>query len=682
MKLNIQQLILWPEATNNPPVQIELPANKVSVITGWSGTGKSSIIAIVDYVLGSDKCAIPVGIIRESVSWYGLRVETALGVMRIARRSPHDQDYSNDYELLTHDEGARAATQFPIRNRHLDDFKALMDSLCGLSDLPLVSGEQPKGWSGRASFRDMAAFNFLPQHIVANPYTLFFKTDTTEHREKLRRVFPVVLGSKTNQQLRIEHQLSGLQSEEKRLSLELRQRRSAIESWRAQVAGSYLRAQELNLISQGKLPAGIPEMIEVLRTVAENPSRGIRRQPVATTRSAVTQLEQLRQQEEYLDHLLGDARRRLRRLKALDATVNDYGNDLLAERDRVKGLDWFAEAAKGERQCPMCGALETSAAEIVEQLRVPVRQLEELTNAAVGARPRLDKEAIDLEKEIRSLEQRLFADRRMRQELEIDVRPNIGETAGQRLEDVYTFIGQLRQGLAAISEVEDESGLSAKQRELSEKIRSYESELREIRSGSNIDEVLTKISVLIQEHAVFLGLGHQDRLPSIDLRELNLRFFREADDKEDVKQKSDFLWEIGSGANWMGYHLSVFLALHQILSERRAVNPVPSFLIIDQPSQVYFPSDTFKDAVEANRTSSTEGKLPLPIRDRSSDLAKTRRIFELLVNAKSLDKLDLQIIVLEHADETTWTGLDSVVTKVRDWRGSGEKLIPESWLSK
>ena len=39
----------------------------------------------------------------------------------------------------------------------------------------------------------MAAFNFQPQHIVANPYTLFFKADTTEHREKLRIIFPLAL---------------------------------------------------------------------------------------------------------------------------------------------------------------------------------------------------------------------------------------------------------------------------------------------------------------------------------------------------------------------------------------------------------------------------------------------------------------------------------------------------------
>ncbi|GEM_PF-2071909 len=40
----------------------------------------------------------------------------------------------------------------------------------------------------------MGAFNFQPQHIVANPYTLFSKADTTEHREKLRAIFPLVPG--------------------------------------------------------------------------------------------------------------------------------------------------------------------------------------------------------------------------------------------------------------------------------------------------------------------------------------------------------------------------------------------------------------------------------------------------------------------------------------------------------
>ncbi len=126
MKLLIHELILWPENSSLDPSIIPFPTDKVAVVTGWSETGKSSIVSIVDYVLGTDKCTIPVGPIRELVAWYGLRIETEVGTMRVARRSPRDADYSNDYEVLSHDEGTKDVKIAPSRNRHLSDFKGLM----------------------------------------------------------------------------------------------------------------------------------------------------------------------------------------------------------------------------------------------------------------------------------------------------------------------------------------------------------------------------------------------------------------------------------------------------------------------------------------------------------------------------------------------------------------------------
>ncbi len=115
----------------------------------------------------------------------------------------------------------------------------------------------------------MAAFNFLPQHIVANPYTLFFKADTTEHRERLSRVFPVVLGTKTNEQLVLEHKLSALQAEEKRISSELGRRKASIETWRSQATGIFLRAQELNLLPSGDVPTTVNQITAALQQFAD-----------------------------------------------------------------------------------------------------------------------------------------------------------------------------------------------------------------------------------------------------------------------------------------------------------------------------------------------------------------------------------------------------------------------------
>ncbi|MFF1681539.1 DUF3732 domain-containing protein [Streptomyces sp. NPDC058256] len=50
---------------------------------------------------------------------------------------------------------------------------------------------------------------------------------------------------------------------------------------------------------------------------------------------------------------------------------------------------------------------------------------------------------------------------------------------------------------------------------------------------------------------------------------------------------------MGSAKNWIGYHLVAHLALHTyFLRERR---PVPRFLMLDQPTQAFFP-EKIRDA--------------------------------------------------------------------------------------
>ena len=173
---------------------------------------------------------------------------------------------------------------------------------------------------------------------------------------------------------------------------------------------------------------------------------------------------------------------------------------------------------------------------------------------------------------------------------------------------------------------------------------------------------------IFQEHAGSMGLGHTDLRPVLDQKELNLRFIKP---DSALDSPGDLLWEIGSAANWMGYHLSTFVALHQFFAAREAENPVPGFVVIDQPSQAYFPSDTYEERVQAGPSSEK----------RASDLAKTRQIFEFLAGVKRALAPELQIIIVEHADERTWVGLEDAVQKVRDWRASGDRLIPSEWRS-
>ena len=84
----IKEIILWPFDSGKSYRKIKFSSNKVNVITGDSRTGKTALIACIDYVLGSSKCMIPVGVIREKCKWYGVIMKNDVSEILIARRNP------------------------------------------------------------------------------------------------------------------------------------------------------------------------------------------------------------------------------------------------------------------------------------------------------------------------------------------------------------------------------------------------------------------------------------------------------------------------------------------------------------------------------------------------------------------------------------------------------------------
>jgi hypothetical protein len=117
---------------------------------------------------------------------------------------------------------------------------------------------------------------------------------------------------------------------------------------------------------------------------------------------------------------------------------------------------------------------------------------------------------------------------------------------------------------------------------------------------------------------------------------------------------------IGSGMNWVGYHLTAYLALQRFFIEQQ--RPVPSFIVLDQPSQAFFPRDreTGGDLDELTDT----------------DRENTRRLYELTFQVVQQLGGALQVIALDHADfEDDWYA-SSVVQR---WRG-GDALIPSHWF--
>lgn len=663
MKIAILKIILWPKDTRHSPRVIPFVPGKINIITGESAAGKSTLISIIDYCLGSEKCSIPVGLIREVTGWFGLHLQLANTEMIVARRNPEDQQTTGD---LYWAEGFDLSVPFTVeKNARVEDLKNRFNQISHLPSLDFSSNEIV-GFGGRPSFRDMAAFNFQPQHIVANPYTFFFKADTTEHREKLRLIFPLVLGAIDASTLAKQRELKDTEREHDRLRRELEARLAASRAWEAEIESYYLQARTLGLLADSpphetgwSLDKYILELQKVPVTIRTMDIPDIKE---GTSEAGVTELTHLINEEDRLSQEIGSIRQRLGKLDQLSSSVDDYSTTLTNQEDRMQGVGWFEKNLQNMHQCPVCAAVHTEGNPRLLELQSLAIELKSLTASVHQAPAKLDQELAVLRLELRDREAAISKARQKRQFLE----GRSAESAAQRqrVRQIYLFVGRVEQALENVSASRNVDDIRTKVQILADKIAKLKRELDPHTQRDRLNAAVDTVSAKIAGYAQRLKLEHAKENVRLNIRELSLQFSR-------LSGRTDFLWEVGSGQNWVGYHVAGLLALHEHFTSFN-LNPVPRFLVIDQPSQVYFPE------AWPSMEQSPDGQ------DRvasSPDIAGVRRIFSALSSFIDAVAGQFQVIVTEHAGSITWEGVPHV-NLVGNWReGHEEFLIPVAWLA-
>ncbi|BCX48583.1 AYP/GTP-binding protein [Haloferula helveola] len=662
MKLAIIKVILWPKNQTKTPRIIEFATDRINVITGQSASGKSSISWIIDYCLGSNKCSIPVGMIRDLSEWFGLHIQLRNLEMIIARRNPGDRKSTSD---LYWEEGVDLMPpEHPEKNARVEDFKNRMNQIARLPTLDFSDADGNPGYASRPSFRDMAAFNFQPQHIVANPFTLFYKADTTEHRETLTHIFPLVLGAVDAGTLADERELRDLERQYARVRREHEKRTRAVDAWSAEVQSFYFQAKEVGLLMGSPEPEDgwrLERYLVELRKVPDNLKElNLPDVPEGATENAVEVLRRTIATDEEHTRRIGDLRRRLAQLDVLADSVGEFRSELAQQEDRLSGTNWLKKKLAEDCQCPVCGNSNARALDELAQLEDLADEVAKLSRSAAVAPSNLDKEKAEIREELRTLESNLRVVRKKRAELEGQTEQIVKQR--QRVRNVYLFAGRVQEALNNIDAAEDGGDKVRELARLNELISVLKRKLDPGVRKRRLMSALESVSRGIESYAKLLMLEHQDENPTLDAKELTLKF-------QSKSGRTDYLWEVGSGQNWVGYHIATFLALHEYFL-KLANNPVPTFLVIDQPSQVYFPEE-WPALDEAPKG---KGELQL-----SEDIKGVRRIFLALDQMLTNTDNELQIIVTEHAGSLVWESCKNVLL-IGNWRdGEDEFLIPEEW---
>lgn len=659
MYLQIREIVLWPRNPNFEPRRLQFQLGKVNIISGASRTGKSAVIPIIDYCLGAGTCSIPVKTIRKYCEWFGVVVATAQGDKLLARREPGAQRSTDDMYLLE----AERILDIPRRiakNTNADAVKRLLDELAGLSKLDFSGGEESTGFDGRPSFRDLAAFTFQPQNVVANPDVLFFKANTYEHREKLRKIFPYVLGAVTPTLMAKQFELGRARQELRRKERELKDAQEVSARWLADLRAKFSEAQELGLAAKPEQELSRGQMIERLEEVVARTDLTLS-VSTSTISDALRELSGLEVEEREVSRELTTLRHRLSEMNRMRVGVDQYQDALALQRGRLQLSSWLVSHTDDGADCPMCGSHTDSAKRKLAVLSERLREVEAEAGVDKEVPAAFDRELQRVTEEVGQTTERLRS-------VQIRKRALAGRSdearqrqfAAQRAE---RFVGNLESALDLHRRLGSDSELVDEVVRLKELVRQLEAELREQ------DVEARKRRAL---HAISNNAGRL--LPHLDVESPNDPISLEINDltiKVRGTERDDYLSEIGSGSNWLSYHLAVLLALHQFfLSQRKG--PVPAFLVLDQPSQVYFPKRIVARPEDEEVEEVEEPQL------RDEDVDAVRQAFEVMGRVALDAKGGLQLIVLDHASRDVWGDIDGVVG-LPEWR-NGVKLVPMAWL--
>ncbi len=657
MYLQVKKLVLWPARSGLPPRQVSFVLGAVNVISGLSKTGKSAIIPIIDYCLGADKCSIPVKTIRQACSWFGVVLDTPKGELLLARREPGHYKVTGQMFVVEGADGLPIPDQISGPNTNVDAVRAMLNDLAGVTQLDFDTDDTGLGYKGRPSFRDMMAFVFQPQNIVANPNVLFYKADTTEHREKLRTILPYVLGAVTPQVLALQHERQRLRADLRRKEREFEAIRQLSLRWVAEIRSKVSRAYELGLLpSMPTESALVPVLLEALRSAAGN-FGGQSKLSSEALAGAAEELAGLQREESVVSSTLSRLKQRFTEMSRFREATSEYRGSLEIRRDRLKVSDWIRTSFDTDHECPLCGTRNGPSSETVEVLQSALRRIEDQAGEMAQLPVAFDREYQRVRREMDLETERLNAVRQRRRALTASSKE--AQTRQYQITEAARFAGALEESLERYDRLSIDSDLASEIAKLQQEVRSIEARLRDSDVRAAMSRATQRFSTLIGRILPQLDTERPNDPVQLVPDELTIKITGE--------DRDDYLWEIGSGANWLSYHIATSIALHELF-RGLPHSAVPSFAVYDQPSQVYFPKPT---------ESGDEGEESRELRDE--DVKAVRMVFEALAQATGRSEGAWQAIVLDHASDNVWGGIDGV-HRVEEWRG-GSKLVPPEWIS-
>jgi len=629
---------------------IEFKTDGLNVITGRSSTGKSALSEIIEYCMGRSTFNVPEGVIRDRVSWFAVIYQFPKEQVLVAKPTPLGGAASCSTAMH------RRGSNLPVPdfkdlvvNSDDETVTALLSRLLGIpenrTDIPLEHSRD----SYEATVKHTYYYLFQKQGLVANKDQLFYRQQEPFQPQAIRDTLPILLGVSSRDRYELEGSLRNAQRDLKISAKLLERAQAAIDTSQQTAIGLFSEALAVGILGQATDASNPAAILDSLRAALRWRPSDVGEDDGNRVSQLEEDLSQLRRQRREIQSRIEQASQFSRRAGGFESEATEQKDRLLS----IKALP--KDPMTGEWQWPFSEknlALDTP---IAQALLGELSSLEAEMSVVLAERPKLEAYLAHEEESVQSLVNAI-KDREFELSSAIAANEVIAQM-GTRNAAASRVVGRISLFLETLVPNNELKSREVEHRRLQAKVTELHERIGTDDSQERFESILNNISAQMSKYIRDFGAEFSEYPARLSIPQMTVII--------DRTERPVPMSRTGGGENHLAYHLSALLALHYFSARNKC--PIPQFLMIDQPTQVYFPSEKIYKETDGS-VQKTE--------TADADLDAVRRLFELLIRYTKTEVPGFQVIVTEHANLRDQWFQDSLVEA--PWT-KPPALVPDNW---
>lgn len=620
MKFSINKLSIWFQK-NEKPQELVFEPNKVNVITGDSGAGKTNILAIIDYCFLSAKSNIVEQVINEYANWYSVEFNFNEKKYFIARSKTELGQVSSYVCFLEDSNIPRYPHTYPSSNIGVQAAKDKLDSLFGIKSQEKFPFGKEKGVPRlQISYRTFLLFNTLTERVITldDVFLDFGYFEDTLFKGYKSYIVNKAIGFDERRGIEAAEKLDLLKKEQRSYVTKQKKTIEANKNFKSVLQNILSIAQDNNLISKDAYLLDISNIISALKDVI------VKTESQLIIEQNNEQLQQLKKERSKLNIEFRNIKRALK-------DVADYEMQLEIYKDSLKPIEILKQRSES-----VVRSIETQ--QLINALE---RSLLQIKNANVRKVSTRIANPIDLERIKLKIEEL---------DKEIDILSQ-SSNFPKLTDKQYWVVANIKNELNSL--------LSGQKDIIS---------IKELPIDFTYE--LNRLEQIIDKEKNVSPLLKKDIEKSVQFFFDQLNYMGNYTGCEVFFNMEKFILQlreignaypfdnIGSKSNYMFLHLCFFLGLHKYFFTLEDNHVLP-FLFIDQPSIPYY-----------------AGSESVNNDDKEKLIDAFSLLDRFVETFKDDSSVDFQIILIEHAPSSYWKEANLNNFHLVEEFTRGNKLIP------